>query len=341
MLSKVTKILAIISISLLYSCQPKSLSSFSEASANGNPAFSDDPFGPPKDDAPDLEPPAADPGSGGGSQGTGTVCKGEDKVTCLGGFDADSNGKTIPTKVLFFGVSPADKDALAQELVDKGNNELKVGDHTLLRFEFSEAVTYDAISRNEYMNSTNMINTYGSTDHYVIALVKGLLPPSGGTIGYSPGLRINWKTKRSIVVMDYDFVRDGQNGDPNYGKTVLVHEIFHALGAPHTCDGNGSSDNTLRSVNGALINGFVNYNDISLITQVDNTFYDFNIYVEDNIQYLGARTVSNAQGDSLVFDTRTIMYQFARPYSLFNAGNEFDTSYSNILNSYYQQFVKE
>lgn len=274
-------------------------------------------------------------------------CDGSIDKICMGGYGADPDAKAVPLKVLYMGsFSNADKE-LAEDIINKANSEMNYKGHQLFKFEFESVETTadigpgTVVARNSqgrpvawsdgFMDSSHMISNYGEENKYVFILVKGMRAATGGILGYSPGLRTDWREDESIVVLDF--------GDADI--TVITHELFHGLGAPHTCDGNGSSDNTME-------NGYRLYKNIArrggrdgsaLVNRV-NVNYDFSIFIEDNIRYQGERSVNTDKGP-VVFNTATIMYQFAKPYKLFTSGdNGFSSSYSNILNSYYVDMVK-
>jgi hypothetical protein len=189
------------------------------------------------------------------------------------------------------------------------------------------------------MESSKMIRDYGETDKFVFILVRGMRNSSGGTLGYSPGLRTDWRKKESIVVLDFDHT----------DQLVTVHELFHGLGAPHTCDGNGNGDNIYNP-------GFQIYRDMQyhadlgpqyvgysgLVNQPSLELGSFSTYIEDDINFRNRREVDIGNGQTLFYDTRTIMYQIAVGYNeLFTSEqNGFSSAYSNILDSYYREFVE-
>jgi hypothetical protein len=263
---------------------------------------------------------------------TGGVCSGDTGEICMGGYDADVNKKEIPSKVWF--LNPVgnpltgDKQTVANSILNQANSMLVYENHRFIKFSTPVVAEGTAPSLNQILNSNYMINTYGSTEHYVLILVKGLVSGSGGTIGYSPGLRINWKSKSSIVVMDYDYVVS----DPK-GKQVIVHELFHGLGAPHTTDANGGQDNVFS-------NGVQIYKDIrsqgSYALNDRNMDHDFQIYIENAPSYQGVRSAGGYN-----WDTRTLMMWFATNTPLFlTSDTALNGAYSNILSVYYSSFVK-
>lgn len=274
------------------------------------------------------------------------ACSGVTGEICKGGYDADQNQKKIPAKIIFMdlndqngtaqGISAQDQKTMAENIIKTANDNLVINGHKLIQFKDAEYSYVGAPSPSTVINDIDkMITDYGSTSHYVLVIVKDFMKYSQGVIGYSPGLRINWKSKESIVVMDYNYIKTAQSG-----ATVIVHELFHGLGAPHTTDNNGSNDNIFQA-------GLVVYKDMKYGSGTgqsqgqyilnDRTMaYDFKIYLEDQGSFLGIRN-----NGGFNWDTRTMMYQYAKPYPLFlNSDTAFNGSYSNILNVYYDSFVK-
>lgn len=255
------------------------------------------------------------------------TCKGETNVMCLDGYSADPNPKDIPSKVIF--LNPVGSSLTntpqqdAQSIISQANNYLVSNNHRFLKFADPTFELQTAPANfSSIMNSNYMISNYGVDTHYVLILVKDMINKTGGIIGYSPGLRINFKTKNSIVVMDYDYVMK----DPK-GKNVIIHELFHGLGAPHTTDANGGQDNQLP-------NGLLSYSGIGLVNSTMP--YQFQIYIEDRPSYEGVVNFGNYS-----WDTRTLMMWYATGHPLFvNGASALNASYSNILNVYYQSFVK-
>lgn len=328
--------LAMVLIVFFASCQKSSLLGNKGISnlINGpiNPV---NPAGPgevdPKDpNNPDGEPTPAPPGPN-----AGKGCTADSKDFCYGGYGADNNPQSIPTKVIFLNPvgstlsnDPA-KDA--KYIIDKANGYLIHENNRFIQFKAPIVEKSSIASLSEVQSSPNAIRQYGSTEYYVLILVKDFLAKSNGIIGYSPGLRIDWQKKESIVVMDYDYVMSGG------GDIVIVHELFHGLGAPHTTDGNGGQDNAMEA--GLVIYGKLKNRNGSLALEEQNVPYEFKIYLDENHLYEGTRNVG-----SVGWDTRTLMFQYAKPYKLFlntSDGIGFNNSYSKILSTYYDQFVKK
>ncbi len=277
------------------------------------------------------------------TSGGGQTCTGQTGVICKGGYDAAQVKKKIPAKIIFMDlsdpsgtlktISDADQKAMAEGIVQKANDNLVYQGHKLIQFDQPQYSYVGAPSPSTVtQNIPAMIDSFGSTEHYVLIIVKNFMNYSSGVIGYSPGLRINWKSKESIVVMDYNYIKTAQSG-----TTVIVHELFHGLGAMHTTDNNGSTDNVAQA-------GFIIYKDMKYGAKYGGGYmlknrsmaYDFNIYIEDQGSFLGVRNHSGFN-----WDTRTMMYQYAKPYPLFlNSDTAFNGAYSNILNVYYDSFVK-
>ncbi len=257
------------------------------------------------------------------------VCTRETGEICYGGYDSDANKKTLPVKIILLTSGNDNPDQAGATIVQKVNNVLKFNDHQFFKLGLEVAERKPAISASQYMNSGSMIRNYGSTEYFTLCLVDGMRQATGGVLGYSTGLRNNYKEKRSMLVIDYAYAK---GNDP----TVLVHEFLHGLGSSHTGDGNGQQDNTLRK-NGVLVNGLVSYNELPLQDSFSaSTFGDFEIYVAPDTFFQGARTVEGHN-----FDTRTLMFQFAKPLPLFTGeDNAYSGSYSNILDVYHEEFIK-
>lgn len=260
------------------------------------------------------------------SPDAGIGCTGNLAEFCKGGYDADINHREIPTKVIFInpvsGSLSGNTTADANNIINIANSFLIKDGHRLLKFSAPIVEEAPAVNFSNVMNPSYMINNFGSTQYYVLVLVKNMVQQTGGTIGYSPGLRISWLTKQSIVVMDYDYVVSHANGD-----RVIVHELFHGLGAPHTTDANGGQDNVFN-------HGLLDYVSLPLIEP--ETPYPFQIYIEDRPSFQG---IVNYGGYN--WDTRTLMMYFATSNPLFlNSDSALNSSYSNILNTYYLDFVK-
>lgn len=295
----------------------------------------------------DIDPnnPDAEPTPGPPGPNAGKGCTVELTDFCYGGYGADTNPQSIPTKVIFLnpvGTTLSNDPAKdAKYIIDTANRFLIQDNHRFLHFKApitEKKSIADFSDFSPFSNAEREIEKYGSSEHYVLILLKGYLAKSGGTIGYSPGLRINWKTKRSIVVMDYDYVMKDS------GNIVIVHELFHGIGAPHTTDGNGNEDNYFKA-------GLVIYKNLEETNRkggwqsalINNgVSYDFKIYVEDVVNFLGVRSNSGIK-----WDTRTLMYKSADPrnppFQLFlntTEGQGFNNAYSKILSDYYDQFVK-
>ncbi len=303
------------------------------------------------DNTPDVDPTdetPTDPGNGNNDiEGCGDVI-GE---ICKGGYDASSNKKKIPSKIIFMAaagdsIPAADQASMSNDIINVANQNLAIDGHKLIQFETAQHSFEIAPAMSTIRNDSEyMVQNYGSTSHFVLIIVKGFMPPSGGTIGYSPGLRIDWKSKQSIVVMDYNYIKNHQ-----YGATVIVHELFHGLGAPHTTDINGSCDNSFKA-------GLTIFKDMKngdglaacygqqyaqlhgtpvLDAQARNMAYDFSIYIEEGANFRGIKAV---QGHN--WDTRTMMFYSASGYSLFNnTDSAFNGAYSNILHVYYDSYLK-
>nr|MDH4468989.1 hypothetical protein [Bacteriovoracaceae bacterium] len=257
-----------------------------------------------------------------GPTGTAMACVGTRGVICKGGYGAPgTGGKEIPAKVVF--LNPAgskltqNAQSMAVQIIDKANRELLFDGHQHLKFKLKEAVELPEPSIATIQNSSAMTAQYGATDAYVLVLVNDI---PGGTAGYSPGLRIDWKSKQSIVVMEYRLVANG--------VTVLVHELLHGMGAPHTTDGNGGQDNVFP-------NGIQRYS--TIVGNTPPLIYNFDIFLEDVMSYEGVRNVGGFN-----WDTRTIMMWYVTNYPLFksNSDSAMNGAYSNILNEYYSRFVK-
>jgi hypothetical protein len=254
--------------------------------------------------------------------GTSTPCPGTSGVLCKGGFGAGGSGnKEIPAKIIF--LNPAgtkltqNAQQMAVQIIDKANNQLLFEGHQHLKFKLELAVELPEPSIATIQNASAMTAQYGSTEHYVLVLVNDI---PGGTAGYSPGLRIDWKSKQSIVVMEYRLVANG--------VTVLVHELLHGMGAPHTTDGNGGQDNVFP-------HGIQKYS--SIVGNNPPLKYNFDIFLEDAMSYEGVRSAGGFN-----WDTRTIMMWYVTNYPLFkpNSDSAMNGAYSNVLNEYYLRFVK-
>ena len=252
----------------------------------------------------------------------GAPCSGKTGEVCKGGFANDTNKKEIPAKVIF--LNPAgtkltqNAQEMAAQIIEKANKELLFEGHQHLKFKLKEAVELPEPSIATIQNSSAMTNQYGATDAYVLVLVNDI---PGGTAGYSPGLRIDWKTKNSIVVMEYRLVANG--------VTVLVHELLHGMGAFHTTNDNGGGGPVYPN------NGINKYSDT--VGNNPPLIYNFDIYFDAVSRFEGIR---NAGGFN--WDTRTIMMWYVTNYPLFkpNSDSAMNGAYSNILNEYYLRFVK-
>jgi hypothetical protein len=273
--------------------------------------------------------PTATPTSGTG----GVDCSTQSTVYCEGGFGGAAVKKSIPTKVIFLnpagGTLSNDPTATANSLINTANAILLYNNHQFMKFDLPTIEQSTSPGLTAVMNSSYMISTYGSTQHYVLVLVKGMVAGTGGIIGYSPGLRNSVKNKDSIVVMDYDFVVGN-----SMGKNVIIHELFHGLGAPHTTDGNGGQDNVFMS--GVQDYQFLKDRSGNLALNINTMKYSFPIYVEEELSYQGVRFSGGRN-----WDTRTLMMWFATSNPLFVSGDSgFNMSYSHILDVYYDSFVK-
>lgn len=277
---------------------------------------------------------------GGGSTLDG--CTGNNADICYGGYDADLNPKELPVKVVFLelaGQTIPNQQAFAQDMVNVANNGLNYQGHQLIKMA-DPVIMSDVRPSIAILNdSRQMIYRYGDEDYYVIIIVKNYLSDvPGQAVGYSPGLRIDYKIKDSIVVMDYDYIKDHQ-----YGPTVVIHEIFHGLGAPHTTHQNGSEANVFQ-------HGMHTYRDLKYGTFRNSRWYgqyvlrnrqmnlDFSIHIDPKFSYRG---VTRVQG--VDWDTRTMMYAMTSSYQLFldnSSGEGFNGAYSNILSVYYNSFME-
>jgi hypothetical protein len=292
--------------------------------------------------------PTPTPMSGGGGGGAGAIATScsdpaQFNLYCHGGYGASKNKKSIPTYVWFLNPAGTTLTSTPQQdadyIISKANERLVVNGHTHLKFDPPKISTGTAPSLNTIANDSNfMISSYGSSSYYVLILVQGLVNGTPNrVIGYSTGLRIDYKSKQSIVVMDYDYVMKNPKGG-----MVIIHELFHGLGAPHTTDGNGGYDNIMQS-------GLMSYKDIKITTSLSSSnswtsaltnssmAYSFPIYIEDRPKFEGVVSVNGTN-----WDTATLMMQYATTNPFFTSGDSgYNAAYSRILDIYYDSFLKD
>lgn len=247
---------------------------------------------------------------------------------CKGGYAADPHHKRVPTQVIFVntvgGNLSKNAKSDASKIIASLNNTVVKGKHRYLLFNPSSLRVIPPLSTRRILDSTYMTQNYGSHNYLVLILVKDLIKNTNGIAGYSPGIRMDYSRVGAIVVMDYDFIFKHKNG---FG--VIAHEVLHTIGFTHTTDANGNRDNFFK-------NGLFTYNNKNLRLIDGSIRYPFKIYIENEPNFAGIRNFGGYN-----WDTRTLMMYYSTNYPLFTSSSSaLNSTYSNILNVYYDSFVR-